>query len=105
MISEKHLEWEKVMAHPLMPKAKAVWLVDNTTLTFEQVAEFCGLHELEVQAIADDEVATSMQGLDPIASGELTAEEITRCQADPMASLKISKSDVAEIIVDSIEKI
>ena len=96
MISEKHLEWEKVMAHPLMPKAKAVWLVDNTTLTFEQVAEFCGLHELEVQAIADDEVATSMQGLDPIASGELTAEEITRCQADPMASLKISKSDVPE---------
>lgn len=84
------------MAHPLMPKAKAVWLVDNTTLTFEQVATFCGLHELEVQAIADDEVATGMQGLDPLAAGELTAEEITRCEADPIASLKISKSDVPE---------
>ena len=67
---------KKIMAHPLMPKAKAVWLVDNTTLTFEQVAEFCGLHELEVQAIADDEVAIGMQGLDALASGELTPEEI-----------------------------
>ncbi len=84
------------MAHPLMPKAKAVWLVDNTTLSFEQVAEFCGLHELEVQAIADDEVATGMQGLDPIAAGELTAEEVLRCEGDPMASLKMSKSDVPE---------
>ena len=84
------------MAHPLMPKAKAVWLVDNTKLTFEQVATFCGLHELEVQAIADDEVATGMQGLDPIAAGELTAEEIARCEADPVESLKISKSDVPE---------
>ncbi len=84
------------MAHPLMPKAKAVWLVDNTKLTFEQVATFCGLHELEVQAIADDEVATGMQGLDPIAAGELTAEEIKRCEADPIESLKISKSDVPE---------
>lgn len=84
------------MAHPLMPKAKAVWLVDNTTLTFEQVATFCGLHELEVQAIADDEVATGMQGLDPLAAGELSAEEIARCEADPVASLKISKSDVPE---------
>ena len=76
------------MAHPLMPKAKAVWLVENTTLTFEQVAEFCGLHELEVQAIADGEVAVGMQGLDAIASGELTYEEITRCEA--------AKSDVPE---------
>lgn len=84
------------MAHPLMPKAKAVWLVDNTTLSFDQVAEFCGLHELEVQAIADDEVATGMQGLDPVAAGELTAEEILRCEGDPMASLKMSKSDVPE---------
>ena len=87
---------KKIMAHPLMPKAKAVWLVDNTTLTFEQVAEFCGLHELEVQAIADDEVAIGMQGLDALASGELTPEEIARCEADPMASLKIAKSDVPE---------
>lgn len=84
------------MAHPLMPKAKAVWLVDNTTLTFDQVAEFCGLHELEVQAIADEEVVTGMQGLNPIAAGELTAEEIARCEADPMAALKMSTSDVPE---------
>jgi len=76
------------MAHPLMPKAKAVWLVDNTVLTFEQVAEFCGLHELEVQAIADGEVAIGMQGMDPVAAGELTAEEIKRCEADPNGQLK-----------------
>ena len=71
------------MTHPLMPKATAVWLVENTALSFEQIADFCGLHSLEVQAIADDEVAIGMQGLDPIAAGELTLEEIERCQADP----------------------
>jgi len=81
------------MAHPLMPKAKAVWLVENTVLTFDQVAEFCGLHELEVQAIADGEVAIGMRGTDPIASGELTKEEIKRCEADPNALLKFQKSD------------
>lgn len=75
------------MAHPLMPKATAVWLVDNTTLTFEQIADFCGLHSLEVQAIADGDVATGMQGLDPVAAGEVTKEEIDRCQTDPMARL------------------
>lgn len=71
------------MTHPLMPKATAVWLVENTALSFEQIADFCGLHSLEVQAIADDEVAIGMQGLDPIAAGELTMEEIERCQGDP----------------------
>ena len=71
------------MTHPLMPKATAVWLVENTALSFEQIADFCGLHSLEVQAIADDEVAIGMQGLDPISAGELTLEEIERCQADP----------------------
>ncbi len=70
------------MTHPLMPKATAVWLVENTALSFEQIADFCGLHSLEVQAIADDEVAIGMQGLDPITAGELTMEEIERCQAD-----------------------
>ena len=76
------------MARPLMPKATAVWLLDNTALTFEQIAEFCGMHLLEVQAIADGEVAIGMQGLDPVAAGELTKEEIERCAADPDAKLK-----------------
>jgi hypothetical protein len=71
-----------------MPKATAVWLVENTALTFEQIADFCLLHPLEVQAIADEEVATGMQGMDPIASGQLTLDEINRCATDPSASLK-----------------
>src|SRR5271165_5852652 len=78
------------MALPLMPKATAVWLVENTSLTFEQIGDFCGLHALEIQAIADGEVATQMQGLDPVANGQTTAEEIARCQADPNARLKLS---------------
>src|ERR1700674_2158952 len=77
------------MPAPLMPKATAVWLVENTSLTFEQIAEFCGLHPLEVQAIADGEVAIQMQGLDPSANGQTTAAEIARCQADPEARLKL----------------
>ena len=76
------------MATPLMPKATAVWLVENTSLTFDQIADFCGLHALEVQAIADGEVANQMQGLDPVANGQTTAEEIERCQADPEARLQ-----------------
>ncbi len=79
------------MAQPLMPKATAVWLVDNTTLTFEQIAAFCELHILEVSAIADDEVATGIVGRDPIASGQLTQEEIERCGADPAATLTMTK--------------
>jgi uncharacterized protein len=78
------------MLAPLMPKATAVWLVENTSLTFEQIADFCGLHPLEIQAIADGEVANQMQGLDPVANGQTTAEEIERCQADPEARLKLS---------------
>lgn len=80
----------------LMPKATAVWLVDNTTLTFIQVGEFCKLHELEVQAIADGEVAVGIVGLDPVANGQLTAKEIARCEADPTARLKIAKSDIPQ---------
>jgi len=83
------------MPAPLMPKATAVWLVENTSLTFEQIAEFCGLHPLEIQAIADGEVATQMQGLDPVANGQTTAEEIARCQADPNARLVLSPQAVA----------
>ncbi|MFP6745501.1 MAG: cell cycle transcriptional regulator TrcR [Alphaproteobacteria bacterium] len=75
------------MAPPLMPKATAVWLVDNTTLTFEQIAAFCELHLLEVSAIADGEVAVGIVGLDPMANDQLTQEEINRCTDDPSARL------------------
>ncbi len=82
------------MANPLMPKATAVWLVEHTTLTFAQIAEFCGLHQLEVQGIADDEVAIGMVGLDPVAGGQLTQAEIDRCEADPAARLNIVVKDL-----------
>ena len=82
------------MAIPLMPKATAVWLVENTALTFEQIADFCGLHPLEVQAIADGEVAPGMTGLDPIANGQLTQEEIDHAAADPKYRLKLAESKV-----------
>ena len=78
------------MAQPLMPKATAVWLIENTGLTFQQIAEFCGLHELEVQSIADEEVAIGMVGFDPVASGQLTKEEIVRCEADQAERLKMN---------------
>jgi len=80
---------------PLMPKATAVWLVDNTTLSFRQIADFCGLHELEVAGIADGEVAIGIKGLDPVANNQLTADEIARCEADPVARLKLIKREVA----------
>ncbi len=79
---------------PLMPKATAVWLVDNTALTFKQIGEFCGLHELEVKGIADGEVAQGIKGLDPIASGQLTREEIERGEKDPNYRLKLAKPKV-----------
>ncbi|MSO93649.1 MAG: DUF1013 domain-containing protein [Rhodospirillales bacterium] len=84
------------MAAPLMPKATAVWLIENTTLTFDQIAEFCGLHRLEVQAIADGEVAPGMQGLDPIVAGEVTMDEIRRCEADPNARMIAPKTTVPQ---------
>ncbi|HTS92512.1 MAG TPA: cell cycle transcriptional regulator TrcR [Stellaceae bacterium] len=87
------------MALPLMPKATAVWLVENTALTFEQIADFCGLHALEVQAIADGEVAAQMQGLDPVANGQLTTEEIKRCEQDPAARLELAKEALPEPLV------
>ncbi|SLN74270.1 DUF1013 domain-containing protein [Oceanibacterium hippocampi] len=82
------------MALPLMPKATAVWLIDNTSLTFEQIADFCGLHELEVKGIADDEVQIGIVGQDPIANGQLTREEIDRCQADRSFRLKLADPKV-----------
>lgn len=84
------------MPQPLMPKATAVWLVDNTALTFAQIGEFCGLHSLEVQGIADGEVAQGIKGLDPIVNGQLTASEIERCAKDQGAELTLLKSDFPE---------
>ena len=79
---------------PLMPKATAVWLVDHTSLSFEQVAEFCGLHPLEVKGIADGDVAQGIKGLDPIAGGQLTREEIKRAETNPGYRLKIQELKV-----------
>lgn len=86
------------MSLPLMPKATAVWLVENTALTFEQIAAFCGMHSLEIQAIADGEVGASMMGLNPVANGQLTKDEIARCEADPKAVLKRSVSDLPALM-------
>jgi hypothetical protein len=82
------------MRAPLMPKATAVWLVENTALTFDQIADFCGLHPLEVKAIADGEVANQMQGLDPVANGQTTADELVRCAADPDARLTLLENAI-----------
>ncbi|MGE0210162.1 MAG: DUF1013 domain-containing protein [Parvibaculaceae bacterium] len=75
---------------PLMPKATAVWLIDNTRLTFPQIADYCHLHELEVKGIADGDVAQGIKGLDPVASGQLAREEIEKGEGDPAYRLKIS---------------
>ena len=85
------------MDKPLMPKATAVWLIDNTGLTFDQIADFCGLHPLEVKGIADGEVGAGIRGLDPIGQGMVTREELERCQKDPKLRLKIAKSVAADI--------
>ncbi len=74
---------------PIMAKATAVWLVDNTTLTFKQIADFCGLHELEVQGIADGDVAAGVRGFDPIANNQLTQEEIEAGEKDPTHKLRL----------------
>ena len=79
---------------PLMPKATAVWLVENTSLTFDQIAEFCQLHVLEVKGIADGDVAHGIKGMDPISSGQLSREEIQRAQEDSKYHLKISEPKV-----------
>ncbi|MDC1127031.1 DUF1013 domain-containing protein [Candidatus Pelagibacter sp.] len=79
---------------PLMPMATAVWLVDNTTLSFKQIAEFCSLHEIEVQGIADGEVAKGIKGYNPIISGQLTREEIELSSKDTERPLQIKSTDV-----------
>ena len=81
-------------ANPLMPHATASWLVDSTGLTFEQIAEFCGIHILEVQAMADDLAGSKYTGRDPVHAGELSNDEIERGQADPAYSLKMQKAPV-----------
>jgi uncharacterized protein len=80
---------------PIMAKATAVWLVDNTTITFKQVADFCGLHELEVQGIADGDVATGVKGFDPVANNQLTQEEIEKAEANPLHKLKLKFNPAA----------
>ena len=77
------------MTLPLMPKATAVWLIEKTSLTFTQIAEFCGMHPLEVQAIADGEVAQGIVGYDPVANSQVALVDIRRCEADPNARLKL----------------
>jgi hypothetical protein len=79
---------------PLMPKATAVWLVDNTSLTFEQIAEFCRLHVLEVKGIADGDVAHGIKGMDPISSGQLSREEIAKAELNPQHRLRLSEPKV-----------
>ncbi len=88
-------------AAPLMPKATAVWLVDNTALTFRQIADFCQLHELEVKGIADGDVAMGIKGMDPITSGQLTRDELEKAQKDPGHRLAIAESKVEIPVVKS----
>jgi hypothetical protein len=83
------------MNKPIMAKATAVWLVDNTTLTFKQIGDFCGLHELEVQGIADGDVAVGVKGFDPIVNNQLTQEEIDKAEADPLHKLKLKHNPAA----------
>jgi hypothetical protein len=75
-----------------MPKATAIWLIENTVLTFEQIAEFCGLHTLEVETLADGDMDSKMAGFDPIISSQLTMEEIKRCEQDKTAKLQLKSS-------------
>ncbi|RVU14871.1 DUF1013 domain-containing protein [Methylobacterium oryzihabitans] len=79
---------------PLMPKATAVWLVENTSLAFDQIADFCKLHPLEVKGIADGEVAAGIKGLDPVSTGQLTREEIEKAQKNPNHRMKVAVSKV-----------
>ena len=78
---------------PFMPKATAVWLVENTTLTFQQIANFCKLHELEVKGIADGDVAKGIKAYNPILAGQLSREEVDICSKDPNKNLSIMKKN------------
>lgn len=72
-----------------MPRATAIWLIDNTSLTFEQIADFCGLHILEIESLANNEIGANLIGFSPILSSQLTSDEIHRCEADPNAKLQL----------------
>ncbi|WP_051908315.1 cell cycle transcriptional regulator TrcR [Candidatus Odyssella acanthamoebae] len=87
------------MTAPLMPKATAIWLVENTALTFDQIADLCELHILEIQAIADGESGTNMIGLNPITSGQLSEEEIKRCEDNQEARLKLNPIVTADSVL------
>ncbi|MBR6729717.1 MAG: DUF1013 domain-containing protein [Alphaproteobacteria bacterium] len=88
------------MKLPLMPKATAVWLVENTALTFQQIADFCGMHFLEIQAIADGDVASNIMGFNPILNNQLTLEEIQRCEKDADARLELLKNEEVERLLN-----
>ena len=92
----KYIAKDQIMALPIMAKATAVWLVDNTMLTFKQIGDFCGLHELEVQGIADGEVASGIKGFDPIANNQLEADEINRALESPSHKLNLKHNPSAE---------
>ena len=85
----------------LQPKATAIWLIDNTILTFEQIAEFTDLHHVEIQALADGEIGRGIQGRDPVKNSELEAEEIRRCEQDNTASLQLMKTDLPRVKIRS----
>ena len=82
------------MTLPLMPKATAIWLVENTALTFKQIADFCGMHELEIKGIADGEVGMGIKGLSPISTNQLTKEEIDKAANDPEHSLELIQNEI-----------
>ena len=88
---------------PFMPKATAVWLVENTTLTFKQIAEFCNLHELEIKGIADGDVAKGIKAYNPILAGQLSREEIELCSKNPEKKLKLIKK-IEEVEIKEKEK-
>jgi hypothetical protein len=88
-------DFAMAQAAPLMPKATAVWLLDNTALTFDQIADFCKLHPLEVKAIADGDAAQGIKGLDPILTGQLTRDQIAKAERDPNVKLTLAEQKVA----------
>lgn len=83
---------------PILPRATAIWLIENTALTFKQIGDFCGIHEFEIKSIADGEISQGIKGLDPVSAGQLTKEEIIRCTNDPNSSLGISASTAYELV-------
>tara|TARA_B100000029_G_scaffold385149_1_gene380792 strand:- start:37 stop:564 length:528 start_codon:yes stop_codon:yes gene_type:complete len=84
------------MKRPLMPKATAIWLIENTSLSFKQIADFCKMHILEIEGIADGDVAVGIKGHNPIDSGQLNQEEIDKCQKNPREKLQILKNDLPD---------